>query len=142
MNNETHILKDVFELRGIKTLTMSSSGGANAYIDHNRETINGITIIQSGLFMLIRALSSYILEVSRRKVPEIVLVRIFNPFAKSLCAYTYRRRCFALLIRFCKDQGSTFLKLVFIEDSMESRSRRSKYVLMTVVVLFFLSEFS
>jgi hypothetical protein len=37
---------------------------------------------------------------------------------------------------------STFLKLAFIEDLMESRSRRSKYVLMTVVVLFFLGEFS
>jgi hypothetical protein len=41
---------------------------------------------------LIRALTSYILEVSRGKVPEIVLARICNPFAKSLCAYTSRRR--------------------------------------------------
>jgi hypothetical protein len=112
---------------------MSSSGGANAYIDHNREIIMSYsmpwrrqldgqyvnlygsfyqiyrsswsnTISQSGLFMLIRALTSYILEVSRGKVPEIVLARICNPFVKSLCAYTSRRRCFALLIRFCKGQ--------------------------------------
>jgi hypothetical protein len=100
------------------------------------------TINQSGLFMSIRALTSYIIEVSRGKVPEIVLARICNMFAKSFCAYNSRRRCFALLIQFCKDRGSTFLKLAFIEDSMESRSRRSKYVLMTVVVLFFLGEFS
>jgi hypothetical protein len=73
-------------------------------------------------FILIRALTSYILEVSRGKVPKIVLARICNPFAKSLCAYTSRRRCFALLIRFCKDQGNTFLKLALVEDSIESRS--------------------
>jgi hypothetical protein len=36
--------------------------------------------------------------VSRGKVPEIVLTRICNLFVKSLCAYTSRRRCFALLI--------------------------------------------
>ena len=82
------------------------------------------TISQSGLFILIRALTSYILEVSRGKVPEIVLSKICNPFAKSLCAYTSRRRCFALLIRFCKDQGSTFLKLALVEDSIESRSQQ------------------
>jgi hypothetical protein len=82
------------------------------------------TISQSGLFILIRALTSYILEVSWGKVPEIVLARICNPFAKSLCAYTSRRRCFALLIRFCKDQGSTFLKLALVKDSIESRSQR------------------
>jgi hypothetical protein len=122
--------------------------GVNAYIDHNRETINVIfyalkalldgqyvnpyrnfcqiyrssrsnTISQSGLFMLIRALTSYILEVSRGKVPKIVLARICNPFDKSLCAYT-SRRCFALLIRFCKDRGSTFLNLALVEGSMES----------------------
>jgi hypothetical protein len=74
----------------------------------------------------VRALTSYILEVSRGKVPEIVLARICNPFAKSLCAYTSRRRCFVLLIRFCKDQGSTFLKLALVEDSIESRSQRIK----------------
>jgi hypothetical protein len=61
--------------------------------------------------------------VSRGKVPEIVLAKICNMFAKSLCAYTSRRRCFALLIRFCKDQGSTFLKLALVEDSIESRSQ-------------------
>jgi hypothetical protein len=82
------------------------------------------TISQSGLFILIRALTSYILEVSRGKVPEIVLARICNPFAKSLCAYTSSRRCLALLIRFCKDQRSTFLKLALVEDSIESRSQR------------------
>jgi hypothetical protein len=82
------------------------------------------TISQSDLFILIRALTSYILEVSRGKVPEIVLARICNLFAKSLCAYTSRRRCFALLIRLCKDQGSTFLKLALVEDSIESRSQR------------------
>jgi hypothetical protein len=70
---------------------------------------------------LIRALTSYILEVSRGKVPEIVLARICNLFAKSLCAYT-SRRCFALLIRFCKDQGSIFLMLALVEDSIEFRS--------------------
>jgi len=69
------------------------------------------TISKSGLFILICALTSYILEVSRGKVPEIVLARICNPFAKSLCAYTSRRRCFALLIRFCKDQGEHISKV-------------------------------
>jgi hypothetical protein len=82
------------------------------------------TISQSGLFILIRALTSYILKVSRGKVTEIVLARICNLIAKSLYAYTSRRRCFALLIRFCKDQGSTFLKLALVEDSIESRSER------------------
>jgi hypothetical protein len=33
-------------------------------------------------------------------------------------AYTSRKRCFALLIRFCKDQGSIFLKLALVEDSI------------------------
>ena len=42
---------------------------------------------------------------------------------------------------FARIRGSTFLKLAFIEDSIESRYIRSKYVLMTVVVLFFLGEF-
>jgi hypothetical protein len=94
---------------------MSSSGGANAYIDHNRETINVIfyarkhqlvdqyvslygssyqiyrssrsnTISQSGLFTLIRALTSYILEVSRGEVLDIILATICNLFAKSICA--------------------------------------------------------
>jgi hypothetical protein len=69
------------------------------------------TISQSGLFILIRALTSYILEVSRGKVPEIVLSRICNPFAKSLCAYTSRRRCFALLIWFCMDQREHISKV-------------------------------
>jgi hypothetical protein len=81
------------------------------------------TISQSGLFILIRALTLYILEVSRDKVPEIVFARICNLFAKSLCAYTSRKRCFALLIRFCKDQGITFLKLALVVDSIESRSQ-------------------
>jgi hypothetical protein len=99
------------------------------------------TISQSGLFMLIHALTSYILKVSRGKVLEIVLARICNLFAKSFCAYTSRRICFALLIRFCKDQRSTFLNLALVEYSIESRSRRSKFVLMAVVVLFFLGEF-
>jgi hypothetical protein len=69
------------------------------------------TISQSDLFILIRALTSYVLEVSRGKVPEIVLARICNSFAKSLYAYTSRRRCFALLIRFCKDQGEHISKV-------------------------------
>ena len=145
---------------------MSSSRGANAYIDHNRETINVIfyawrrqlddqyvnlygsfyqicrssrsnTTSRSGLFILICALTSYILEVSRGKVSEIVLARICNPFAKSLCAYTSRRRCFALLIRFCKDQGSTFLKLALVEDSIESRSERIEICPDDSVALFF-----
>jgi hypothetical protein len=100
------------------------------------------TINQSDLFMSIRALTSYIIEVSSSKVPEIVLARICNPFAKSLCAYTSRRRWCAILIRFCQDQGSTFLNLALVDDSMESWSRRSKFVLMIVVVLFFLVSFS
>ena len=79
---------------------------------------------QDDLFILIHALTSYILKVSRGKVTEIVLARICNLIAKSLYAYTSRRRCFALLIRFCKDQGSTFLKLALVEDSIESRSQR------------------
>jgi hypothetical protein len=91
--------------------------------------------------MLIRALTSYILEVSRGKVSKIVLARICNPFAKSLCAYTSIRRCFVLLIWFCKDQGSTFLNLGLVEYSIESRSRRSKFILMATIVLFFLGEF-
>jgi hypothetical protein len=49
--------------------------------------------------------------VSRGKVPEIVLARICNLFAKSLCAYTSRRRCFALLIQFCKDQEEHISKV-------------------------------
>jgi hypothetical protein len=44
------------------------------------------TISQSGLFMLIRALTSDILEVSRGDVPDIILVTICNLFAKSMCA--------------------------------------------------------
>jgi hypothetical protein len=69
------------------------------------------TISQSGLFILIRALTSYVLEVSRGKVPEIVLAKICNPFAKSLCAYTSRRKYFAILIQFCKDQGEHISKV-------------------------------
>jgi hypothetical protein len=99
------------------------------------------TTNQRGLFTLIRALTSCILEVSWGEVSEIIFARICNPFAKSLCAYTSRRRCCAILIRFCKDQGSTFLNLALVEDLMESWSRRSKFVLMTVFVLFFLGEF-
>jgi hypothetical protein len=49
--------------------------------------------------------------VSRGKVPEIVLARICNPFAKSLCAYTSRRRCFVLLIQFCKVQREHISKV-------------------------------
>jgi hypothetical protein len=60
--------------------------------------------------MLIRALTSYILEVSRGEVPDIILAIVCNPFAKSLCAYTSRRRCCAILIRFCKDQGEHIAK--------------------------------
>jgi hypothetical protein len=99
------------------------------------------TISQIGLFILIRALTSYILEVSRGKVSEIVLARICNMFAKSLCAYTSRRRCFALLIQFCKDQGEHISKFSPCRRFDGIRSRRSKCVLMTFVVLFFLSEF-
>jgi hypothetical protein len=42
MNNETYILKNMLELRGITTLTDVIVRGANVYIDHNRETINVI----------------------------------------------------------------------------------------------------
>jgi hypothetical protein len=69
------------------------------------------TISKSGLFILIHALTSYILEVSRGKVTEIILARICNLIAKSLYAYTSRRRCFALLIRFCKDQREHISKV-------------------------------
>jgi hypothetical protein len=41
---------------------------------------------------------------------------------------------------FVRIRGSTFLNLALVEDSMESWSRRSKFVLMTFAVLFFLSE--
>jgi hypothetical protein len=68
------------------------------------------TISQSGLFMLIRALTSYILEVSRGEVPDIILATVCNLFAKSICAYTSRSRCCAILIRFCKDQGEHISK--------------------------------
>jgi hypothetical protein len=44
------------------------------------------TISQSGLFTLIRALTSYVLEVSRGEVPDIILATILNLFAKSICA--------------------------------------------------------
>jgi hypothetical protein len=60
---------------------------------------------QGELNMLIRVLTSHILEVSRGEVPEIILATVCNLFAKSLCAYTSRRRCCAILIRFSKDQG-------------------------------------
>ena len=134
MNNETYILKNMLELWGITTLTdvivrgseclyWSQSWDNKCHIlcpegvslminmwtfmelSIKYRSSRSNTISQSGLFILIRALNSYILEMSRGKVPEIVLARICNPFAKSLCAYTSRRRCFALLIRFCKDQG-------------------------------------
>jgi hypothetical protein len=59
--------------------------------------------------MLIRALTSYILQVSRGEVPNIILATVCNLFAKSLCVYTSRRRC-AILIRFCKDQGEHISK--------------------------------
>jgi hypothetical protein len=68
------------------------------------------TISQSGLFTLIRALTSCILEVSWGEVLEIIFARICNPFAKSLCVYTSRRRCCVILIRFCKDQGEHISK--------------------------------
>jgi hypothetical protein len=70
--------------------------------------------------MLIRALTSNILEVSRREVPDIILATVCNPFAKSLCVYTSRRRCCVILIRFCKDQGEHISKFSPLEDSMES----------------------
>jgi hypothetical protein len=44
------------------------------------------TTSQSGLFMLICALTSYILEVSRGEVLDIILATVCNLFAKSLCA--------------------------------------------------------
>jgi hypothetical protein len=66
------------------------------------------TISQSGLFILIRALTSYILEVSRGKVPEIVLARMFCLIDTVLQG----------------SRGSTFLKLALVEDSIESRSQR------------------
>jgi hypothetical protein len=62
------------------------------------------------LFMLIHVLTSYILEVSRGEVYDIILATVCNPFAKSLCAYTSRRRCYVILIRFCKDQGEHISK--------------------------------
>jgi hypothetical protein len=68
------------------------------------------TISQSGLFILIRALASYILEVSRGEVPDIILATVCNLFAKSLYVYTSRRRCCVILIRFCKDQGEHISK--------------------------------
>jgi hypothetical protein len=70
--------------------------------------------------MLIHALTSYILEVSRGEVPDIILAIVCNLFAKSLYVYTFIRRYYAILIQFCKDQGSTFLNLALVEDSMES----------------------
>jgi hypothetical protein len=60
--------------------------------------------------MLICALTSYILEVSWGEVPVIILATVCNPFAKSLCAYTSKRRWCAILIRFCKDQGEHISK--------------------------------
>jgi hypothetical protein len=153
VNNETYILKNMLELWGIMTLTNVIVRGTNAYIDHNCETLNVIlydlkasiwsiceplweflsyrssrlnTTSQSGLFMLIRVLTSCILEVSWGEVPDIILAIVCNSFAKSLYAHTSRRRCFVILNSFCKDQGSTFLKLALVEDSTQSRSRRLK----------------
>jgi hypothetical protein len=42
MNNETYILENMLELSGITTSTDVIVRGANAYIDHNRDTINVI----------------------------------------------------------------------------------------------------
>jgi hypothetical protein len=101
------------------------------------------TTSQSGLFMLICALTSCILEVSWGEVHEIILARICNLFAKFICAYTSRRKCFAILIQFCKDQGSTFLKLALLEDSVESRSQRIEICPNdSCCTLFSLGEFS
>jgi hypothetical protein len=60
--------------------------------------------------MLIRALTSYILEVSRGEVPDIILATVCNLFAKSLCVYTSKRRCCVILMRFWKDQGEHISK--------------------------------
>jgi hypothetical protein len=145
MNKETYILKNMLELRGITTLTYvivreskflyGSQSWDNKCHIHCPEGVSLMinmwafygsfyqiyrssrsnTISQSGVFILIRALTLYILEV--HKLLEEVILPYWDSFARI--------------------RGSTFLKLAFIEDSIESRSRRSKYVLMTVVALFF-----
>ena len=151
MNNETYILKNMLELWGITTLTDVIVRGSECLywsqswdnkchilcpegVNFNMWTFMKVyqicrssrsnTINQSGLFVLICALTSYILEVSRGKVPEIVFARICNPFAKSLCAYTSRRRDLPYWYGFARIRGSTFLKLALVEDSIESRSQR------------------
>jgi hypothetical protein len=47
---------------------------------------------QSGLLMLICSLTLCILEVSWGEVSEIILATICDSFAKSPCAYTYRKK--------------------------------------------------
>ena len=69
------------------------------------------------------------------------LATICNLFAKSLCVCTSRRRCFCH-IESCKDQGEHILKLGIALGSINSRSRRSHYVLKTCCTLFFLVSFS
>jgi uncharacterized membrane protein YhaH (DUF805 family) len=44
-----------------------------------------------------------------------------------------------MLRQFYNNQGSTFLKLSLVEDSMESRSRRSKFVLIQLLYSFLVS---
>jgi hypothetical protein len=78
-------------------------------------------INQSGLFILIRALTSYIIEVSRGKVPEIVLViRLLNLYVHILLEEDVLPYWYG----FARIMGSTFLKLALVEDSIESRSQR------------------
>jgi hypothetical protein len=91
--------------------------------------------------MLIRALTSYILEVSRGEVPDIILATLCNLFANLYVRMLPEEDVVPYWYGFARIRGSTFLNLALVEDSMESWSRRSKFVLMVVVVLFFLGEF-
>jgi hypothetical protein len=60
--------------------------------------------------MLIRALTPYILEVSRGEVHDITFATVCNPFAKSLCAYTSRRRCCAIIDTILQGSGEHISK--------------------------------
>jgi hypothetical protein len=99
------------------------------------------TISQSGLFILIHALTSYILEVSRGKVSEIVLEEDVLSYWYAICLlnlYVHilpEEDVLSYWYVFARIRGSTFLKLA-LEDSIESRSE-TKSVPMTAGVLFF-----
>jgi hypothetical protein len=53
-----------------------------------------------------------------------------------MCIY-FHKKVFCYIEIVLQDQGEHISKLALVEYSMQSRSRKSKYDLMRVVVLFF-----